>query len=89
MPVWPLSYKGRRAAPARVRARAGFALPCLAVLDVSLNALTSLPPRIGGDLPALRQLYASGNRLGGLPESLAQARGPRAYARTRTYAPPV
>ncbi|KDO28573.1 hypothetical protein SPRG_06430 [Saprolegnia parasitica CBS 223.65] len=44
-------------------------VPLLEVLNVAENALTNLPPDIGG-LPRLRQLFAQANRLRSLPLSL-------------------
>lgn len=55
-----------------VHTQTGFALPALAVLDLSLNALRELPANLGAALPALRQLYVASNKLGALPESLAK-----------------
>ena len=48
------------------------ALANLEKLDVSHNALVSLPPEVGG-LPALRELRASHNQLRTLPEALGGA----------------
>jgi hypothetical protein len=49
---------------------AGFALPQLAVLDLSCNCLRELPEDFGAGLPALRQLYLAGNGLWSLPAAL-------------------